>query len=98
MLQGQERLQLTEGPILQISSCYRTFVGLLLVDADVSRGADASRGQGLEDDRGVQAGKTGPSHIWLNVDATESQVGSLAHRLHGKHFLNVQMHSDKHRT
>lgn len=48
-----KRFELKEGPLLQILSYYRAHVGLLLVDADVSCGADASRGQGLEDNRCV---------------------------------------------
>lgn len=65
------------------------------MDADVRRGADASRGQGLENNRRVQARKTGSSHIWLNVDAAESQLGCFPHCLHGKYFLEKEKKAEK---
>lgn len=70
---------------------YEAHEGLLLVDAEVSRGADASRGQGLENNRRVQAGKPRSSHIWLDVDTAESQLGCLTHGLHGKYFLPAEI-------
>lgn len=93
MLQGQDR----KIPAHTWATCKFRHVtrhrkGLLLVDADVSCGADASRGQGLEDNRRVQAGKAGSAHIGLNVDASESQLGSFTHCLHGKYFLRENAH------
>lgn len=63
------------------------YEGFILVDTDVSCGADASRGQGLKDDRCVQPRKTRSSNIRLNIDPTKPQLGCLSHRLYWKHFL-----------
>ena len=64
--------------------------GPLLVDADVSGGADAARGQRLEDDRGVQAGQARPAHVGLDVDPPEAQLGRPPHRVHREDFLCSQ--------
>lgn len=57
------------------------------MDTDVRCGADASCGQGLKDNRCVQAGETRASDIWLNVDPPKAQLGCLSHHVHRKYFL-----------
>lgn len=61
--------------------------GFLLVDTDVRRGADTSCGQGLKDNRRVQAGETRATDVRLDVDASEPQLGRLPHHVHRKYFL-----------
>lgn len=57
------------------------------MDTDVRRGADASCGQGLKDNRRVQAGETRTTDVRLDVDASEAQLGRLPHHVHRKYFL-----------
>lgn len=65
------------------------------MNTDVGSGADASGGQGLEDDRCVQARQTRTPDVWLNIDAPEAQLGRLAHGLHWERFLMVKADGDK---
>lgn len=76
------------------------------MDTDVRRGADASCGQGLKDNRRVQAGETRTTDVRLDVDAPEAQLGRLPHHVHGKYFLeekkknqrqNIYFKSQSHR-
>ena len=69
--------------------------GPLLVDADVSGGADAARGQRLEDDGGVQAGQARAAHVWLDVDPPEAQLGRPPHGVHREEFLGSERSKDK---
>lgn len=57
------------------------------MDTDVRRGADASCGQGLKDNRCVQAGETRTADIRLDVDPSKPQLGRLSHHVHRKYFL-----------
>lgn len=57
------------------------------MDADVRRGADTSCGQGLKDNRGVQAGETRTTHVRMDVDSSEAQLGRLLHHIYRKDFL-----------
>ena len=61
----------------------------------VSGGADAAGGQGLKDDRGVQAGQAGPPHVRLDVDPAETQLGRPPHRLHWEQFLHSQISQNR---
>lgn len=57
------------------------------MDTDVRCGAGASCGQGLKDNRCVQAGETRTSDIRLDVDPPKPQLGCLSHHVHRKYFL-----------
>lgn len=59
----------------------------ILVDTNVRCGADASCGQGLKDNRCVQAGETRTTDIRLDVDPPKTQLGRLSHHVHRKYFL-----------
>lgn len=57
------------------------------MDTDVRCGAGASCGQGLEDNRCVQAGETSTSDIRMDIDPPKAQLGRLSHHVHRKYFL-----------
>lgn len=61
------------------------------MNADVGGGADAARGQGLEDDGGVQTGEARAAHLWLRVDPPEAQLRRLTHALHREDLLLTEV-------
>lgn len=67
----------------------------VLVDADVGRGARTASGQSLKDDGRVESREARSSNVRLNVDPTETQLGSSPHRLHREELLQGETYRTK---
>lgn len=61
------------------------------MDTDVGSGGGASGGQGLKDDRGVQAAQASSSNVLTSVKSTEAELGSLAEDVSGEVLVLVPL-------